>query len=180
MNKEKKAEHKELDQTGQEIFVSKGVFPSSGPDGKHAFSNHLRIKQSTAKEKCRQRLQELENALQSFEEAHSFYLKNPDHKIYVMALIQSFEFSFELSWVALKYFIQYKEVSQYKYARDIIKQAFNKDIIKDGSIWLDMLEDRNNLSHVYNESMAKKIVENISNKYIIEVKALYDHLTREL
>ena len=149
MNKEKKARHKELDQ-------------------------------STAKEKCRQRLQELESALQSFEEAHSFYLQDPDHKIYVMALIQSFEFSFELSWVALKYFIQYKEVSQFKYARDIIKQAFNKDIIKDGSIWLDMLEDRNNLSHVYNESMAKKIVENISNKYIMEVKALYDYLTKEL
>ena len=136
--------------------------------------------QNLTKEKCKQRLQELKNALQSFEEAHSFYLKNPDHKIYMLALIQSFEFSFELSWVALKYFIQYKEVSQFKYARDIIKQAFNKDIIKDGSMWLDMLEDRNNLSHVYNEDMAKEIIESISNKYIMEIKKLYNYLTKEL
>ncbi len=142
--------------------------------------NLINRKQSLAKEKCKQRLHELKNALQSFEEAHSFYLKNPDHNIYAMALIQGFEFSFELSWVALKYFIQYKEVSQFKYARDIIKQAFNKDIIKDGSMWLDMLEDRNNLSHVYNENMAKKIIENISKKYIVEIKNLYNYLTKEL
>ena len=138
------------------------------------------MKNSTAKEKCRQRLQDLKDALQSFELAHSFYLKNPDHKIYVMALIQSFEFSFELSWVALKYFIQYKEVSQFKYARDIIKQAFNKGIIQDGSMWLDMLEDRNTLSHVYNENMAKNIVKNISKKYVVEIKNLYGYLTKEL
>ena len=78
----------------------------------------------SAKEKCRERLQKLEKALQSFEKAHSFYLKNPDHEIYAMALIQGFEFSFELSWVSLKYFMQYKEANQIKYARDIIKQAF--------------------------------------------------------
>ncbi len=142
--------------------------------------NLVNRKQNMAKEKCKQRLQGLENALQSFEEAHSFYLKNPDHKIYVMALIQSFEFSFELSWVALKYFIQYKELSQFKYARDIIKQAFNKSIIKDASMWLDMLEDRNNLSHIYNENMAKKIIKNISKKYVKEIKNLYDYLTKEL
>ena len=134
----------------------------------------------SAKEKCRERLQKLEKALLSFEEAHSFYLKNPDHKIYAMALIQSFEFSFELSWVSLKYFMQYKEANQIKYARDIIKQAFNKGVIKNGALWLDMLKDRNNLSHVYDQVLTEEIVENISTKYIIAIKKLYDYLTKEI
>ncbi len=134
----------------------------------------------TAKEKCRQRLLSLENALESFKEAHSFYLKDPENKIYSMALIQSFEFSFELSWVALKYFIQYKDLATFKYATDIIKQAFNKDIIKDDNLWMDMLECRNKLSHVYDEQIARKFVKEISNKYIKEIDNIYHFLKKEL
>ena len=137
-------------------------------------------KKITAKEKCQQRLLSLENALESFREAHSFYLKEPESKIYRMALIQSFEFSFELSWVTLKYFIQYKDLARFKYATDIIKQAFNKDIIKDGALWMDMLEARNKLSHIYDEQLAQHFIERISNKYAGELDNLYHFIKKEI
>ena len=140
-------------------------------------SNQIKI---TAKEKCRQRLLSLEKALKSFKEAHSFYLKDPENKIYTMALIQSFEFSFELSWVALKYFIQYKEIIKLKYAIDIIKQAFNKNIIKDGELWMEMLETRNKLSHIYNEQMAQTFIKEISTKYFKEINNFYHFLKKEI
>ena len=137
-------------------------------------------KKTTAKEKCLQRLLSLEKALEALKEAHSFYLKNTGHKIYMMALIQSFEFSFELSWLALKDFIQYKDFVKHKYARDIIKQAFNKDIIKNGGLWMDMLEDRNRLSHIYDEKTAHRILKKISNKYIKEINNMCQFLKKEI
>ena len=137
-------------------------------------------KKITAKEKCQLRLASLKKALKAFEEVHSEYLKNPNSHINIMALIQSFEFSFELSWVALKYFIQYTEVKDIQYARDIIKAAFNRSIIADGPLWIDMLEDRNKLSHVYDSAMAQKIIKRISSKYLKEIKHFYQVLKKEV
>ena len=137
-------------------------------------------KKVTAKEKCRQRLLSLEKSLESLNESHDYYIKEPERNIHIMALIKSFELSFELSWLVLKYFIQYKEINNFKYARDIIKYAFNKGIIQDGDLWINMLEIRNKLSHVYDAQMVQKFVKIISKKYIKEINNSYHFLKKEL
>jgi len=134
----------------------------------------------TAKEKCEQRLLSLKKALVSLKEARDFYLKEPDKNIHVMALVKSFEFSFELSWKALKYFLEYKEVVQFRFTRDIIKQAFRRAVIEQGDLWINMLEDRNRMSHVYDEKMAEWMAEKISKKYIVEMENLYQTIKKEL
>ena len=137
-------------------------------------------KKITAKEKCEQRLLSLKKALQSLKEAHSFYSKEPNKNIHIMALVKSFEFSFELSWKVLKYFLEYKEVVKFQFARDIIKQGFHKAVIEEGEIWIDMLEDRNKLSHIYDEKMTEEIIEKISTRYIKEMEKLYQTIKKEL
>ncbi len=137
-------------------------------------------KKVTPKEQCQQRLLSLEKSLVSLNEAHTFYLKNSQNNIYAMALIQSFEFSFELCWVVVKYFIQHKDIVNLKYARAVIKQAFKNGIIQNGDLWIDMLETRNKLSHVYSEQMAREFVEKISKKYVKEMHNMYHFLKKEL
>ena len=134
----------------------------------------------TAEEKFQQRLISLTQAIKSFEEAYLELSKNSQSNINKMALIQGFEFSFELSWKTLKYFLEYKGVIQTQFARDVIKQAFNKSIIADGQLWLDMLEDRNKLSHIYDAEMAKEVIEKIVTKYFKEIKILYQTLKKEV
>ena len=137
-------------------------------------------KKITAKEKCQQRLISLEKSIKSFEESYSIYRKEPDKNNNIMALVKSFEISFELSWKALKYFFEYKDIVEIKFARDIIKQAFQKNIIQDGQLWMDMLEDRNNLVHIYDLLMAKELIKDISRKYKQAIKNLYQTLQKEI
>ena len=133
----------------------------------------------TAKDKFQQRMLSLGKALKLLQDVHSVYLKQPNEEIYQMALIQSFEFSFELSWNVIKYFIEYNELAQLRYARDVIKQAFHKGIISDGQVWLDMLENRNKLSHVYDKALTKDVIQQISKVYVKLIEDLYIRLKGE-
>lgn len=133
-----------------------------------------------AKENFKKKLLSFDKALQSFKEMHSEYLKNPDEKKSHLAFIKSFELAFELSWKTLQSFFKSQGYIEVKFPKGIIKEAFNKDIIKEGQLWIDMLDARNQLSHVYDESMFKEIVEEISQEYVQEIEKLYQKLEREI
>ena len=82
-----------------------------------------------------------------------------------MALIKSFELAFELSWKTLQSFFKSQGYIEVKSPKGIIKEAFNKEVIQDGQIWIDMLDARNRLSHIYDESMFKEIIIKISKEF---------------
>ena len=132
-----------------------------------------------AKESFKKKLLSFDNALQSFKEIHSVYVKKPDQKIFQMALIKSFELAFELSWKTLQSFLKSQGYVEVKSPKGIIKEAFNKDIIKEGQLWIDMLDARNRLSHIYDESMFKGIIKKISKEYVKEIEKLYQKLEKE-
>jgi nucleotidyltransferase substrate binding protein (TIGR01987 family) len=70
--------------------------------------------------------------------------------IHQVALIGAFKFTFELGWKTLKDYLGFSGVDV-SMPRDVIKQAFHHNLIEDGQVWIDMLMDRNILSHVYDE-----------------------------
>jgi nucleotidyltransferase substrate binding protein (TIGR01987 family) len=78
--------------------------------------------------------------------------------------IQRFEFTVELLWKTLKKFLAYEKV-ECRSPRDCIKKAFRHGFIGDDEILIDMLEDRNRSSHIYDEKEAEKIFERISKVY---------------
>ena len=133
----------------------------------------------SAKEKCERRLSRLERSLSSLEEASKAYRAAPEKQIYIMALAKSFELSFELCWKALKDFLEHKGSAQLKFARDVIKLAFRQAVIKDGQLWINMLEDRNRLSHIYDEALARQMAEKISKSYVEEIASLTRLLKKE-
>jgi nucleotidyltransferase substrate binding protein (TIGR01987 family) len=83
--------------------------------------------------------------------------------------IQYFEMIYELSWKMLKDYLEDQGGSvNITGSKDAIKLAFNRGIILDGQIWMDMLKSRNDTSHIYDEPTANQIASDISNKYYPE------------
>jgi len=66
--------------------------------------------------------------------------------------IQRFEYTFELAWKTLKDYLIYSGVVFDQITpRSVIKQAFAAKIIQDGQTWIDMLDQRNLMSHTYDD-----------------------------
>lgn len=87
-------------------------------------------------------------------------------------VIKRFEFTFELGWKTLQAKLNYDGYIDVKGPKPVIKQAFNNGIIKDGQDWIDMLTDRNNSTHLYDESGAQRIFDNIQAKWLGLLKHL--------
>ena len=102
-----------------------------------------------------------------------------DDEIAQVALIGGFEFTFELGWKTIKDYLNFGGI-QVSLPRDIIKQGFHHQIISDGETWIAMLEDRNMLSHVYDEGKAKAAIANIHETYIAAIMQVHDLLHSKL
>ncbi|MCF7793586.1 MAG: nucleotidyltransferase substrate binding protein [Candidatus Cloacimonetes bacterium] len=87
-------------------------------------------------------------------------------------IIQFFEMAFELSWKLMK---DYLESTGFllQSPRESIKQAFQTNLIEDGHIWIDALNDRNLTAHTYDEKLALQIIEVIRKKYYPEMNKFY-------
>lgn len=91
-------------------------------------------------------------------------------------LIQAFEYTHELAWNTLKDFYEYQGESGLQGSRDTVKLAFNRGLIENGEVWMDMINSRNQSSHTYNEETAKGIVSAIIEKYEVEFRNLRNKL----
>lgn len=80
--------------------------------------------------------------------------------IIVDGTIQRFEFSFELAWKLARAILSYNGIEA-EFPRLVIKEAFKTRLIQDGDGWIDMLEDRNRTSHIYDENQALMIYKKI-------------------
>ena len=90
--------------------------------------------------------------------------------IVVDGTIKRFEFTFELAWKLAQLILEYNNV-QTRGPRLVIKEAFKLGLIKEGESWIDMLEDRNKTSHIYDEKQALKIYKKIKESHFNLLKA---------
>jgi nucleotidyltransferase substrate binding protein (TIGR01987 family) len=122
-------------------------------------------------QKARQSLENLGKALQRLGEA----LKEPtDNSLLIDGTIQRFEFVIELYWKTFKRLLEMEGI-QTNTPRESLKKAYEVQWINDDVAWLQMLRDRNETSHVYNEETAKKIYKNIQT-YFSELERTYRYL----
>jgi nucleotidyltransferase substrate binding protein (TIGR01987 family) len=80
-------------------------------------------------------------------------------------VIQRFEFTFELIWKALKIFLRNSGITA-KTPKESLQEAFKIGWLKEEKDFMDMLEDRNKTTHIYNKETAEEIFERIKNNYI--------------
>ena len=94
-------------------------------------------------------------------------------------VIQRFEFTFELLWKALKIFLEYQGIDV-KTPRDSLKEAFRIELIEDEEIFLDMLEDRNKSSHIYDKEVSEEIFRRIKSFYIQAIENVLKKLKEKI
>jgi len=80
-------------------------------------------------------------------------------------VIQRFEFTVELLWNTLKNTLSYNGM-ECRSPRDCVKMAFKVGLLPDDEIVLDMIEDRNRSSHIYEDSVAEEIFQRIRDVYV--------------
>lgn len=119
-----------------------------------------------------QRFNNFKKALNQLESAVTLSKQRDLSDLEEQGLIQSFEYTYELAWNVLKDFLKYQGSENIFGSRDSIREAFKRELIKDGESWMEMFKDRNKTTHTYNQDTADEIVEAIKNRYY--------HLLKEL
>jgi nucleotidyltransferase substrate binding protein (TIGR01987 family) len=78
--------------------------------------------------------------------------------------IQRFEFAIELSWKALRRLLLREGISTTT-PRETLQEAYRAGWLADEAAWLQMLRDRNETSHTYNEQTARRIYANVGRAF---------------
>lgn len=125
-------------------------------------------------EKPSQSLTNLGAALERLREA----LQEPEeNKLAIDGTIQRFEFVIELYWKTLKRLLAWEGI-QTQTPREALQQAYQAGWLADETAWLQMLRDRNQTSHLYNEAMAREIYNHIK-QYFPELERTYQFLRQQ-
>ena len=96
-------------------------------------------------------------------------------------VIQRFECTFELAWNTLKDRLEYGGIVLTEVTpRNVIRQACAARLIADAEIWMDMLTDRNLMSHTYDFARFEAVIGNIRSRYLAVLDVLYLRLGAEL
>ncbi len=68
-------------------------------------------------------------------------------------IIQRFEFTHELAWKVMKDFLEYEGEQNITGSRSATRSFFNKNLIKNGQEWMNMIESRNKTIHTYQQEI---------------------------
>lgn len=104
-------------------------------------------------------------------------LARPLNNLEKQGLIQSFEFTHELAWNVLKDYIQFQGAAQITGSRDAVREAFQRGLITDGEIWMEMITSRNQTTHTYNQKTADTIIEKIIKDYFLQFQKFASRFT---
>lgn len=117
------------------------------------------------------------------------YLEDLNNEFIVSGIIYKFFIQFELGLKVLKELLKYegRQEGNSISPREIIKAAYICYNFIEEDIWLNMLKDRNDCTHIYNENMAKELVQKIIKVYVPafnkideEFKVLYKDILWEM
>jgi len=120
---------------------------------------------------------DFKNALARLQEALNEDLLKGN--IIIDGTIQRFEFTFELSWKLAKSVLSYNGIEA-ESPRMIIKEGFKIGILKNGEGWINMLEDRNKTSHIYDEKQALSIYKEIKDVHFKLLKKFDNSIAKFL
>lgn len=121
-------------------------------------------------EKTAQSVENLKRALSRLEEAIHTSGREQDSLV-IDGTIQRFEFSIELFWKVLRRALLESGIESGT-PREAIQKAYQAKWLTDDKLWIQMLQDRNRSSHVYEEGIAQEIYSRVPQYYEIMMAAL--------
>ena len=93
------------------------------------------------------------------------------------ATIQRFEYTFELSWKALRRYLAAETGLDVFNQKEVFRQAGRQGIITDVESWFGYLKGRNLTSHTYNVKTAEETYR-LAAAFLRDAQALLDELRR--
>ena len=87
-------------------------------------------------------------------------LEQEFYDVYRAAIIQNFEFSFELAWKFMRRWLENEDKAEIEAAltkKDIFRLAHKFELIDDAGKWFIYLSARNKTSHTYDEGVAEEV-----------------------
>jgi len=116
-----------------------------------------------------------QKALNSLEDA----LKQPKNDYIRDAVIQRFEYSYELSWKILKRYLKEFCSIEENNVKNLFRIALKQGLIENIENWFKYHESRNLTSHTYNELNAEEVYKS-AQKFIIDAKLLLAKITKNI
>jgi nucleotidyltransferase substrate binding protein (TIGR01987 family) len=96
-------------------------------------------------------------------------------------VVQRFEFTLELAWKTLKDKMEEDGIIIDRISPKIVlKQAFNSKYIENIELWIEMVNDRNMISHCYDMEQVHSIIQDIQAQYIPLLLDFYTSLRKEI
>nr|WP_319473699.1 nucleotidyltransferase substrate binding protein [uncultured Sphaerochaeta sp.] len=130
-----------------------------------------------------QRLSNYSRALSQLEAAVALAKQRPLSTLEQQGMIQSFEYTHELSWNVLRDYLKDQGTQQLYGSKDTVRAAFAVGLIQDGETWMEMIRDRNHSSHAYNLEVATAIVGRVTDSYInafVKLRKTFEGLANEI
>lgn len=112
-----------------------------------------------------QRLSHFEKALAQLSEAVALSRQRELSRLERQGLIQAFEFTHELAWNTMKDFLEERGHQPLYGSKDVCREALQAGLIEDGETWMEMIQNRNQTTHTYNEKTAEEIAKAIVESY---------------
>lgn len=127
-----------------------------------------------------QRFQNFDAALVRLREGVDL-LDRPDLPSIVReGVIQRFEYTFELAWKTLKdYLVDQKVTLLRSGPADVIRAAFAAGYITEGEIWMEALDARNEMSHVYRQQAFDRVIDALCDRFLARFEDLHEMLLTE-
>ena len=82
------------------------------------------------------------------------------------AIINAYQYTFELWWKTLQKYLQQKEIIEELGPSSTIRTAIQYEFIEDKQEYMDLLRDRNLITHTYKEDTANYIYQRIKDIYV--------------
>ena len=113
----------------------------------------------------KERFDNFQRALHQLTLAMELKAQRPLSELEQQGLIQGFEFTHELAWNVLKDYLEMEGIQGLVGSRSTAREAFKRGLVRDGEVWMDMIEKRNLSSHTYNQAVANELVVAIAERY---------------
>ncbi len=82
-------------------------------------------------------------------------------------VIQRFEYTWELAWKLIKDYLNHEGLVLDRITpASVIRAAFEAQIITNGDVWMNALDARNKMSHVYNIKKFEEVIQQIHDHYL--------------
>ena len=109
----------------------------------------------------KQRFENYKKSLNNLRNALDLKKERPLTELETQGLLKTFEFTYELAWKTMKDFLEYNGIVGIVGGRNAFRGALQNGLISQGEIWQEMVDDRNLLTHDYDEKIAGRVAERV-------------------